>query len=1262
MPKLYFLRGAIGAPSLIQAHKEAINSLLRGTYTDSQLEKLKGHDVFSFRLSKKKRLLFAMHPIGGALRLVVLDYLPTHKYERSRFLQSSVLKRYLNQPEHSETSIVFEETSERPVLPVGDDETQEIDWQVMDYHNQKLIELSLEQQAVMQVRLPALISGGAGSGKSCAALSLLSSWCSRRCVARDMRDDGDLAPIVYVSQSKALVDSMHRSWMELPLSGERAEGVLFLTYDELLHRELREDTTSPLLKFVGRPEFTSWYQFVTTGRKRETKAKQQDFTFLDEESAYQEFRILSGCSSQKDYLSLGKRESLLSPEDPREKEMTYAIYQAYLKHLKDVGQIQPAFHSFTPKNHYSMVVVDEAQDFSHLQLIQLGRLAHGSAVFCMDGHQSIHDRRTPRAFVLKQFEIKGESHIQLNLTHRCPEQIVTVANQVLLLKHKLQGGTGDQYAPTRIDRAPSDGGLGHVFLIEPDQVRDNAWLNTQIGQSHCAIVTTPKHLEAARSLFETPLVFTPETIKGLEFPVVVAYKLYKPTLFREANARLQELVVQKEPQHRPKQGCGDERFAPGLSQIYTAYTRAQCVLVVSEENNKINEILLVPLRGLAEREAPSEACLQHETFAQDWNKRVIELLDMGNKALALTLFISKLEGTEATFDALVEQRRVPATLKPKPESPPPQASAATPVLGTNTFRKLLTALNVSPPPVKSVATSSSSPPSPDQSRAVTKQRQIAKGVLGLVENFRRGQLGVVMNFSDDGGKDVWLASYDHKDGTKFCLADLLNDKTKSDVLMCCLVNNTDLLINKMPYEAILKCITNDVVRSDIHILMKFRTMVKKVQKLMIAANIVSTAVSIVDCAVNLDDVRSIHILHRMGADLNKPGKNDDVTPIFNAVLMGYAGVITALGDCGACLDTLTGGITPTFVAAQQGCAAAIVALTAGRADLNVPNRDGATPACIAAQNGHAYAIVALTAGRANLNTPNLDGATPACIAAYNGHAYVITALKAGGADLDRPMPTGATPAYIAAQNGHARVIVALAAGGANLNLQNKDGATPACIAAQNGHAHVITALYAGGADLNTQDIDGATPACIAAQNGHAHVITALNAGGADLNRPIPCGATPTYIAAQKGHAHVIAALIAGCANLNAPNNHGATPLYIAAQNGHADVVAALIAGGADLNAAVKGGATPAFIAAGMGHAGVITLLKAAGANMDAPMQNGETPASIAEKKGHRKVSIALQAGGSLSQCRLFRPPVDAAGQKVPRTETSPESPDYKFPK
>ncbi len=1057
MPKLYFLRGAIGDPSLIEERKEAINRLLRGTYTEGQLEKLKGHDVFSFRLSKKARLLFAIHPIGGASRLVVLDYLPTHDYEGSRFLQSSLLKRYLSQQEHSETPIVFEETIDRPVQAIGGDETQEIDWQVMDYHNQKLIELNIEQQAVMQVRLPALISGAAGSGKSCVALSLLSSWCERPCVASDMRDDDALlAPIVYVSQSRPLVDSMHRSWMDLPLSSERAEVVLFLTYEDLLRRELSADTTSKPLQIIGRDEFGMWYRDFTAKKRQVAKASGKKYVLPDEESAYQEFRILSGCSSQKDYLCLGQRESLVSPKNRDERGMTYAIYQAYLAHLNAAGEIDPGFHSFTPRNKYWRIVVDEAQDFSPLQLIQLGDLAHGSAVFCMDGHQSIHDRRTPRAFVLKHFKISDNSHIQLNLTHRCPERIVTVANQVILLKTRLQGGTGDQYAQTRIDRAPNEGGLGHLFLIAPDQMRDNTWLNAQIGQAHCAIVTTHEHLEAARIFFPTPLVFTPETIKGLEFPVVVAYKLYEPTLFRAANARLQELVGQKEPQHRPKQGCGDERFAPGLSQIYTAYTRAQNVLVVSEENNNINQILLVPLRvsGLAEREAPSEACFQHETFAQDWNQQVINLLSVGNEGLAKTIYISKLKGTEATFDDLVEQRRVSATLKPKPEAPP--ASAATPVLGTNTFRKPLTALNVSLPPAESVATSSPLPPSPEQSRALIKQRQIAKGVLGLVENFSVRRLEVVMKLSDDrDGSDVWLTIHEKADGTKFCLADLLEDEDKRKAINCCLVNNTKILINKMPYESILKRIKDPAVKTDIEILMQIRRMGRKMQTQIMAAAIGTTVVSLMNYAVYLDDVKSIQLLHQMGADVNKLG-GDHETLAFNAALMGRAGVIAALAACGSCLDTPTDGCTPTFIAAQLG---------------------------------FPLVIAALAAGRANLDAPNDDGATPACIAAQNGYPDVITALAAGGADLDRPMPCGATPASIAAQNGHSRVIAALKAAGATIDEPNIDGETPVCIAAYNGQADVIPALAAFRANLGRLMPGGETPA----RNEHARAITALRA-------------------------------------------------------------------------------------------------------------------------------------------------------------------------
>ena len=68
---------------------------------------------------------------------------------------------------------------------------------------------------------------------------------------------------------------------------------------------------------------------------------------------------------------------------------------------------------------------------------------------------------------------------------------------------------------------------------------------------------------------------------------------------------------------------------------------------------------------------------------------------------------------------------------------------------------------------------------------------------------------------------------------------------------------------------------------------------------------------------------------------------------------------------------------------------------------------------VAAQNGHADIIQAMSASKDYVNTPDKNGFTPIFMAAQHGHVDVIKALCALGADVNTPDEDGCTPVYAA---------------------------------------------------------------------------------------------------------------------------------------------------------------------------------------------------------------------------------------------------------
>src|SRR3990167_3091783 len=195
--KVYYWRNAIGDVSLITAYKNNIDDLINGTYTETDLEKLKNYNIYSYRLNQRDRLLFTTIKIDGEQYLLVLDVVLSHDYHKSPFLQNQrVLKNFLEKNGEELAAAVKDSDfhqADNPMQQPRDEEEEEEEEEereaaemvVVDYFNQQFIQLSDEQQHALQVPLPALISGSAGSGKTCVAMVLLADYYQKSLLEED---------------------------------------------------------------------------------------------------------------------------------------------------------------------------------------------------------------------------------------------------------------------------------------------------------------------------------------------------------------------------------------------------------------------------------------------------------------------------------------------------------------------------------------------------------------------------------------------------------------------------------------------------------------------------------------------------------------------------------------------------------------------------------------------------------------------------------------------------------------------------------------------------------------------------------------------------------------------------------------------------------------------------------------------------------------------------------------------------------------------
>ena len=1114
----YHLRGALGDLALLDAHQDAINNLLQGNYTKKNIEKLRGHDIYSLRLGDAERLLFTTIKINGEEYLLILDYLPTHDYHKSRFLRSGVLRDYLEKNAEAYQEVVreqfvFEAVAEdqyqERMRAVGIAENANPP-DVLDYYQQRIIALNAYQKEALKVKPPTLISGVAGSGKSSVALSLLVEYIGSQGNAI-LEEEEAPRRVLYVSQSPHLVNTIKAAWVSLPIAVDNPHQVDFLTYDELVKRDAGEQAV-----LASKEQFDEWYASYITHQKKIAKAAQTLCTVIDKEILYQEFRICSGYSEQ-DYLQLGLQQSLI------EKKMRPWVYQAYQAYLTSPG-IKSAFYVFQAQDLYDLVVFDEAQDASHQGLKNAYQLAKSRAiVYCMDSHQRLRDIRSVRPYLLALIQPDGH-HLQLETTYRCPPKIVHIANEVIAFKHRLAGGITDKNEITKIESIGEEkGAIGQVFVVNKQQLSGCNWVRQDKG-TQFAVVTSEEYLEEAKQYFNTQLVFTPESIKGLEFKVVVAYHLYDANLFQQAQKRVTTLGDSKQPIHQAKAGEEDERFVILCNHIYTSYTRATKTLVICEENNRNNQPLLERFYPSANEGLPLLNDIEHHSTPDDWRQEITKQFQVGNGKLAQNLFLTHLGTLEEyqVFIASFNEKSLVHTPNPitTEKASSPQEVKANPTSKLNQATSLKYAKSQTPTASAArvikrhpVATQAESLPPIEKLYAEKLYQEFTLQNLITILKIPRCNLTKLLleKYITDGG------------GYKCSLIEFIDqDSARSKLFFSCLVNNA-YLVERIPLS---DCLNQRSLKKTFKTNLQWMLDCHKpFEQDYFEREHRNHGMTWAYALAGLNQIDLLRKIHRLGADLNQP---------------------------------LNNGATPAYIAAENNRVEVLRVLKELGADLNQAINDGATPAYIAAENNHVEVLRVLKELGADLNQAMNDGATPAYIAAHQNQVEALRVLKELGADLNKANNNGATPAYIAAQQSCVEALRVLYELGADLNQPEKDGATPAYIAAYQNHVNALRVLKELGADLNQSMNDGATPAFIAAYKNQFESLGVLYELGADLNQPQKDGETPAYIAAHQDHVDALRVLKESGADLNKANNNGATPAFIAAQRGHLATIQYLI--------------------------------------------------------------------------------------------------------
>ena len=443
----------------------------------------------------------------------------------------------------------------------------ELEWQraIIQQDADLPLKLTPEEYELVKLYGNLLLSGSAGTGKTTVGLyRLLKSL--------ETLPDGKR---LYVAYNPLLLKEAQKQFKRL-VSGRNFE------IETVFHFKSIRDFCLEILSEAGQfyiPEDEVTYQSFEQLYCRQSYQPYSPALVWDEIRSIIKGAHLETSShqlSQKQYEQLGKKRSSVIPQKDRHK--TYKVAEWYQGLLKKEGRfdeidlarqvLQTIWQGKGER--YQLIVCDEVQDFTELQLELLVRLVApgGHLFFAGDLHQMI----SPSGFRwedLKTKFFKGQRQaIQktLNFNFRSVGSLVNLANQILKLRYRLlQERMDDIGQPTS-----SYGECARLIASPLETLQPSLG---QLNPDDAILVRTDADRQRLSEEFQSSFVFTIEEAKGLEFDTVFLLEFFKPrqSLWNKVLGSKRSLIQTEEPELRLE-----------LNLLYVAVTRARRILNIWE--------------------------------------------------------------------------------------------------------------------------------------------------------------------------------------------------------------------------------------------------------------------------------------------------------------------------------------------------------------------------------------------------------------------------------------------------------------------------------------------------------------------------------------------------------------------------------------------------------------------------------------------------------------------------------------------------------
>ena len=559
-----------------KSFKKVEKFLAKGDFKSADVKKMKNTVYYRAKLDDTNRLLFKIVKYEENTYILLLEVILNHDYEKSKFLRGVDINENKIPSINKESDV--KENEKEKILFVNK-KNKFIN--ILD----KFISFDDAQEEIYRLPTPLIIIGSAGSGKTVLTLEKLKNL------------PGNVA---YISLSPYLVENAQNIYYSNNYDNQKQD-IDFLSFKEYI-----ESMKLPKGSELQFRNFEAWF-----AKHIHTSKINEPFRLFEEFKG-----VLTGSVIDKpyiernEYLDLGVRQSIFTR---KEREGIYDIFEKYLKFLKesyyyDINMLSFEYLNLVEKK-YDFVVVDEVQDITNIQLrlILSSLKTQGKFILSGDSNQIVHPNFFSWSKIKTMFfyEQQDISSLRILTTNYRNSKLVTSLSNTLLKIKNVRFGSVDRESTYLIDTVSEKKG-DIVLLPDDNKIKKDLNIKTQKSTKFAVLVMNNESKRLAKQIFKTPLIFSIQEAKGLEYENIILFNFVSDNEkeFFEITRGVDSAILDDEIKYaraKSKEDKDLEVYKFFINSLYVAFTRTIQNLYLIEKNNKHRIFELLKLKENKEK-------------------------------------------------------------------------------------------------------------------------------------------------------------------------------------------------------------------------------------------------------------------------------------------------------------------------------------------------------------------------------------------------------------------------------------------------------------------------------------------------------------------------------------------------------------------------------------------------------------------------------------------------------------------------------------